>query len=89
MSAIQLFDLLCAEWRDSQGSKSRKLFLLSPYIKIKCSYKHFNTFLVILTTSEDITDQNSYLCPTRLILLLCISLWRHSNLTEIQLVVIL
>ena len=26
-------------------------------------------FLVILTASEDITDQNSYLCPTRLILL--------------------
>ena len=45
-------------------------------------------FLVILTASEDITDENSYLCPMRLILLLCISLWRHSDLTEIRLVVI-
>ena len=37
-------------------------------------------FPVILTASEDITDQNSYLCPTRFILLLCIALWRHGNL---------
>ena len=74
--------LAIAEYGDAptfkKGNKSGKLFPLSPY----------NMFLVILTASEDITDQNSYLCPTRLILLLCISLWRHSNLTEIRLVVI-
>ena len=62
--------------------------IVSPVSVDKCSYRHFNIFLVILTASEDITDQNCYLCPTRLILLLCISLWRHSNLTEIRLVVI-
>ena len=44
--------------------------------------------LVILMASEDIANQNSYLCPTRLIILLSISLWRHSNLIEIRLVVI-
>lgn len=66
-------------------AKSRKLFLLSSYIKIKCSYRHFNMLLVILTASEDITNQNSCLCPTRFILLLRISLWRHSTLTEIRL----
>ena len=42
-------------------------------MKIKC----LNMFLVISTASEDITDRNSYLCTTRLILLLCISLWRY------------
>ena len=57
-------------------------------MKIKCNYRHFDMFLVILTASEDITNQNSYLCPTRLIFLLSISLWRHSNLIEIRLVVI-
>ena len=41
--------------------------------------------LVILTAIEDITNQNSYLCPTRFFLLLRISLWRHSTLTEIRL----
>ena len=45
----------------------------------------FTGWEVILTASEDITNQNSYLCLTRLILLLCISLWRHSTLTEIRL----
>ena len=39
-------------------------------------------FLAILTASENITYQNNYLCPTCFILLLCISLWRHSDLTE-------
>ena len=35
LCAFQLFNLLCAElWRDSQGCRSRELFLLSPYIKI-------------------------------------------------------
>ena len=46
-------------------------------------------FLVILTTSEDITNQNSYLCPTRLIFFIkhLIMAW-ISNLIEIRLVVI-
>ena len=61
-------------WRDSQG---QNLFLLPQYMKIKCSYRHFKMFQVISTVREDITDQNSYLCTTRLLLLLCISLWRH------------
>jgi len=57
----------------------RNLFLLSHYMKIKCSYRHLNMFLVISTASEDITDRNSYLFTTCLILLLCIiSLWRYS-----------
>ena len=57
-------------------------------MKIKCIYRHMNMFLVISMASEDITDQNSYLCPTHLILSLCISLWHCSNLTEIWPVVI-
>lgn len=64
------------------GRKSRNLFLLYQYMKIKCSYRPFNVFLVISTAREDITDQNSYLCTTRLLLLLCISLWRHSILPK-------
>ena len=84
------FNLLCDELCRNYGVILRvaKSKILSPVSVYKCSYRHFNMFLVILTASEDITDQNSYLCPTRLILLLCISLWRHGNLTEIRLVVI-
>ena len=39
-------------------------------------------FLAISSASEDITDQTRYLWTTRLLLLLCISLWRHSILPK-------